>query len=77
MENKINPEEEFSKVEKVVDTVFCIVLGLSALCALYSLIWANWPVFKVSLTIFVTVIIGIAFGYFMANYFERIFKNRK
>ena len=77
MENKINPEEEFSKVEKVVDTAFCIVLGLSALCALYSLIWANWPVFKVSLTIFVTVIIGIAFGYFMANYFERIFKNRK
>ena len=77
MENKINPEEEFSKVEKVVDTVFCIVLGLSALCALYSLIWANWPVFKLSLTIFVTVIIGIAFGYFMANYFERIFKNRK
>ena len=77
MANKSNPEEEFSKVEKTVDTVFCIVLALSGLCALYSLIWANWPVFKLSLTIFVTVIIGIAFGYFMANYFEKIFKNRK
>lgn len=76
MENKTNPEEKFNRMEKVVDTVFCIVLGLSALVALYSLIWANWPVFKVSLTVFVTVIIGIAFGYFMANHFERIFKRK-
>ena len=74
MENKNNPEEEFSKVEKVVDTAFCIVLALSGLCALYSLIWANWPVFKLSVTICVTVLIGIAFGYFMANYFSEHFK---
>ena len=76
MENKPTPEQEYNKVEKVVETVFCIVLGLSALIALYSLIWANWPVFKLSLTVFVTVIIGIAFGYFMANHFDRIFKRK-
>ena len=76
MENKPNPEQEYNKVEKVVETVFCIVLGLSALIALYSLIWANWPVFKLSLTVFVTVIIGIAFDYFMANHFDRIFKRK-
>ena len=76
METKPNPEQEYNKVEKVVETVFCIVLGLSALIALYSLIWANWPFFKLSLTVFVTVIIGIAFGYFMANHFDRIFKRK-
>ncbi len=76
METKPNPEQEYNKVEKVVETVFCIVLGLPALIALYSLIWANWPVFKLSLTVFVTVIIGIAFGYFMANHFDRIFKRK-
>ena len=76
METKPNPEQEYNKVEKVVETVFCIVLGLSALIALYSLIWANWPVLKLSLTVFVTVIIGIAFGYFMANHFDRIFKRK-
>ena len=76
METKPNPEQEYNKVEKVVETVFCIVLGMSALIALYSLIWANWPVFKLSLTVFVTVIIGIAFGYFMANHFDRIFKRK-
>ena len=77
METKPNPQDEFSKTETLIEKLFCIVLALSGLCALYSLIWANWPVFKVSLTIFVTVIIGVAFGYFMANYFERVFKNRK
>ena len=76
METKPNPEQEYNKVEKVVETVFCIVLGLSALIALYSLIWANRPVFKLSLTVFVTVIIGIAFDYFIANHFDRIFKRK-
>lgn len=76
MENKNIPESEriMSRTEKVVEIVFGIVLLFSGLCALYSLIWANWPVFQLSVTIFVTVCIGIAFGFFMANYFEKIFR---
>ena len=73
MENNTNPREE-SRTEKVVDAVIGFVLFLSGLTALYSLIWANWPVFKLSVTICVTVLIGIAFGYFMANYFSEHFK---
>ena len=73
MENNTNPREE-SRTEKVVDAVIAFVLFLSGLTALYSLIWANWPVFKLSVTICVTVLIGTAFGYFMANYFSEKFK---
>ena len=74
MENKNTPQDEFSRTEKIVDAVIAFVLFLSGLTALYSLIWANWPVFKLSVTICVTVLIGIAFGYFMANYFSEKFK---
>lgn len=73
MENNSNPREE-SRTERIVDAVIGFVLFLSGLTALYSLIWANWPVFKLSVTICVTVLIGIAFGYFMANYFSEHFK---
>ena len=73
MENNTNPREE-SRTERIVDAVIGFVLFLSGLTALYSLIWANWPVFKLSVTICVTVLIGIAFGYFMANYFSEHFK---
>lgn len=73
MENNSNPREE-SRTERIVDAVIAFVLFLSGLTALYSLIWANWPVFKLSVTICVTVLIGIAFGYFMANYFSEHFK---
>lgn len=73
MGNNTNPREE-SRTERIVDAVIAFVLFLSGLTALYSLIWANWPVFKLSVTICVTVLIGIAFGYFMANYFSEHFK---
>lgn len=74
MENKTNPEENFSRTERIVDAVIAFVLVLSGLVAVYSLIWANWPIFKLSVTIAVTVLIGIAFGTFMADYFDKLFK---
>ena len=73
MENNTNPREE-ARTERIVDAVIAFVLFLSGLTALYSLIWANWPVFKLSVTICVTILIGIAFGYFMANHFRELFK---
>lgn len=73
MENNINPREE-TRTERIVDAVIASVLVLSGLTALYSLIWANWPIFKVSVTICVTILVGIAFGYFMAEHFSKLFK---
>ena len=74
MENNTNPEEKFTRTERIVDAVIASVLVLSGLTALYSLIWANWPIFKVSVTICVTILVGIAFGYFMAEHFSKLFK---
>ena len=51
-----------------------MVLFVTGLTALYSLIWANWPVFKVSVTICVTVLIGIAVGIFVEEHFGKLFK---
>lgn len=73
MENNTNPREE-SRTERIVDAVIASVLVLSGLTALYSLIWANWPIFKVSVTICITILVGIAFGYFMAEHFSKLFK---
>lgn len=73
MENNTKPREE-SRTERIVDAVIASVLVLSGLTALYSLIWANWPIFKVSVTICVTILVGIAFGYFMAEHFSKLFK---
>lgn len=73
MENNINPREE-TRTERIVDAVIASVLVLSGLTALYSLIWANWPIFKVSVTICITILVGIAFGYFMAEHFSKLFK---
>lgn len=74
MENKNNPQEDFTRTERIVDAVVGMVLAVSGLTALYSLIWANWPIFKVSVTICVTLLVGIAFGYFMVEHFSKLFK---
>ena len=74
MENKNNPQEDFTRTERIVDAVVGMVLAVSGLTALYSLIWANWPIFKVSVTICVTLLVGIAFGYFMVEHLSKLFK---
>lgn len=62
------------KSERILDAVVATVLVLSGLVAVYSLIWANWPVFKLAVTIGVTVLVGIGFGTFMAEHFDKLFK---
>ena len=74
MENKTNPEEKFTRTERIVDAVIAFVLVLSGLVAVYSLIWANWPIFKISVTIAVSILFGICFGTFMADHFDKLFK---
>ena len=74
MENKTNPQEDTNRTDRIVDAVIGMVLFVTGLTALYSLIWANWPVFKVSVTICVTVLIGIAVGIFVEEHFGKLFK---
>lgn len=74
MENNTNPQEDTNRTDRIVDAVIGMVLFVTGLTALYSLIWANWPVFKVSVTICVTVIIGIAVGIFVEEHFGKLFK---
>lgn len=74
MENNTNPQEDTNRTDRIVDAVIGMVLFVTGLAALYSLIWANWPVFKVSVTICVTVLIGIAVGIFVEEHFGKLFK---
>lgn len=74
MENNTNPQEDTNRTDRIVDAVIGMVLFVTGLTALYSLIWANWPVFKVSVTICVTVLIGIAVGIFVEEHFGKLFK---
>lgn len=74
MENEKDPKEVELTSEKVVMFIIDVVLIISGLSALYSLIWANWPAFQLSATIFVTMIVGIIFGYWIENIVERLTK---
>lgn len=74
MENNTNPQEDTNRTDRIVDAVIGMVLFVTGLTALYSLIWANWPVFKVSVTICITVLIGIAVGIFVEEHFGKLFK---
>ena len=74
MENENTPKEFELTTEKVVMFIIEVVLIISGLATLYSLIWANWPAFQLSATIFVTMIIGIIFGYWMVDMMERLTK---
>lgn len=70
MENENNPQEIELTSEKVVKAILVLVFILSGLASLYSLIWANWPVFQFSVTIFVSMIIAGVFGYLLVQFFK-------
>ena len=69
----MEPRKE-TRAEKIVMAIVEVLIVLSAITALYSLIWANWPAFQLSLTIFVTMVLGYAFGYWIVDFLERITK---
>lgn len=71
MENEKDPKEIELTSEKVVMFIIELVLIISGCVALFSLIWGNWYALRCALTIFFADLIGIAFGYYMANLFGK------
>lgn len=57
--------------EKVVEIIITLAMALSCIVAVFALIWANWPVFRVALTFFFAILFGVAFGYYMADKFGK------
>ena len=55
-----------------LELVAAVVLGLSAVVALFALIWAAWHTFRVALTVFVAVCLAVV----AAEYVAAKLKNR-
>ena len=50
-----------------LEFVAAVVLGLSAIVALFALIWAAWHTFRVALTVFVAVCLAVVAAEYVAD----------
>ena len=71
MENEKDPKEYELTSEKVVMFIFELVLIISGCAALFALIWGSWYTLRCALTVFFADLIGIGFGYSLANIFGK------
>ena len=73
MENE-NPKEVILTSEKVVMAIIGLIMFISGVATLFAAIWCRWYIFKLSLTIFLAMVIGTAVGYYIANHIGKLFK---
>lgn len=72
MEQNTEPKNEPVVTAAVaLEFIAGLILAVSGLVALFALIWAKWSVFRVSLTVFVSVVLLTAFGYYIDNHIRR------
>ena len=57
--------------EKAAEVIITLVTAFSLFVAAIALVWANWAVFRASLTIFVSVLFGVCIGYYMYSKFGK------
>ena len=73
-ENKSNPNEVELTAEKVVTFIIELTLIVSGMVAVFSIVWAQWGIFKVAATIFLAIIFGIVVGAYLSETLGKIFK---
>ena len=57
--------------EKAVEVIITLLTAFSLFVAAIALVWANWPLFRASLTIFFSVLFGVCIGYYMYSKFGK------
>ena len=69
-------EEKTITGRMALEFVAAVVMGVSALVALFSLIWAAWHTFRVAVTVFVVVALASVAVEYVADVAKRI-KDKK
>lgn len=64
-------KEKVITTEDVLEFLWTAVLLISGIVAVFALIWAEWFVFRVAVSIIVGLLICTGFGWYMANKFSR------
>ena len=71
-ENKNNPKEVEVTAEKALEFIWAAILIVSAVVALFSLIWCRWHLFKAALTVFFALLLGTALGFYLSHLFDKL-----
>jgi len=73
-ENNTNPNEVELTAEKVVVFIIEVTLIVSGIVAAFSIVWSQWAIFKVAITIFLAIIFGIGVGAYLSETLGKLFK---